>query len=118
MPRHWISSLFKKFQARYGTKWVACIEGIEKEAIKEWAEGLGGYTGEQIKKGLDSLNNEWPPSLPEFQKACGKITKSWQHNSPAYMETKGLPSPEISLEKLEEHRLELKKAVDKIRGKI
>lgn len=46
------------------------MEGIEKIAINEWSQGLAGVTGDEIKKGLDSLSGEWPPSLPEFLKAC------------------------------------------------
>jgi hypothetical protein len=49
---------------------VASIEGIEELATKEWAEGLSGLTGAQIRKGLGNLEGEWPPSLPEFRKAC------------------------------------------------
>lgn len=115
VPITWISALFKKFQARYGTKWVACIEGIEEEAVKEWSEGLYGLTGLQIKKGLDSLDEEWPPSLPAFKKACGSVKKHWGHNSGAYQETKALPRPEITPEQLEKRRSELKAQIDKLR---
>ena len=116
VPITWISALFKKFQGRYGTKWVACIEGIEEEAVKEWAEGLYGLTGLQIKKGLDSLDDDWPPSLPAFKKACGKVKKHWGHNSGAYVETLSLPKPEIDPEKLEQHREKLRESVEGFRN--
>ena len=62
MPRHWISSLFKKFQARYGTKWVACIEGIEKEAIKERRRG---ETFESQSFAAEMIAFcEWPEAVP------------------------------------------------------
>lgn len=69
-PKTWVSALFKKLQARYGHKWVSAIEGIEDAVITEWSEGLAGFTGEQIKYGLDMWDSDWPPSLPEFKKAC------------------------------------------------
>lgn len=68
----WVTALFKKLQARYGHKWSTAIEGIEKVAVTEWAEGLAGLSGEQIKTGLDTWDNDWPPSMPEFKNACLK----------------------------------------------
>jgi len=49
---------------------VSVIEGIEETAVTEWSQGLAGLSGEQIKFGLDSLTDEWPPSLPAFRAAC------------------------------------------------
>lgn len=66
----WIAALFKKLQARYGHKWSTAIEGIEKVAVNEWAEGLAGLSGDQIKHGLDNWNESWPPSMPEFKNVC------------------------------------------------
>lgn len=71
LPKHWISALFRKFQARYGHKWVSAMEGIEEAAVAEWAEVLAGLSGEQIAKGLATWREDWPPSAPEFERACG-----------------------------------------------
>jgi len=46
------------------------MEGIEETAVAEWADGLAGITAEQIKRGLDTWDDPWPPSLPEFRAAC------------------------------------------------
>jgi len=70
LPNHWISALFKKFQARYGHKWTSAIEGIEETAVNEWSVGLSGVTGDEIRKGLEVWTESWPPSLPEFKVAC------------------------------------------------
>ena len=70
LPIHWTAELFKKFQARYGHKWVSAMDGIEKVAVKEWSEQLAGITGEQIAFGLDNWNEDWPPSSVEFKKCC------------------------------------------------
>lgn len=70
MPKVWVAGLFKKFQARYGSKWISAIDGIEEVAVAEWSEGLAGLSPEQIKRGLDSWQGVWPPSLPEFRAAC------------------------------------------------
>jgi hypothetical protein len=70
LPKHWVSALFKKFQARYGHKWMAAIDGIEELAVGEWARELSGLTGEAIRAGLDAWDGDWPPSAPEFARLC------------------------------------------------
>ena len=65
-----MAALFAKLQGRYGTKFVAQFEGIERVAMDEWAQGLSGITGEQIATGLRLWQEDWPPSLPEFRNAC------------------------------------------------
>jgi hypothetical protein len=66
----WVLALFKKLQALYLHKWTSALEGIEKTAMTEWAQALGGLSGEQIKTGLANLNSEWPPSAIDFRKLC------------------------------------------------
>ena len=70
LPINWITALFAKFQVRYGHKWFSQIDGVEEIAVNEWADYLHGLTGEQIKKGLDGWDGDWPPSAAEFKKAC------------------------------------------------
>ena len=65
-------------QARYGAKWTAGIEGIEEVAIVEWGKGLADLTPEQIKRGLENWEGEWPPTLVEFKRTClGKGKNGW-----------------------------------------
>ena len=73
MRTQWTVAIFKRLQARYGTKWVASIDGIEEEAIEEWSKGLAGLTADQIAHGLKSWQSDWPPSMSEFVKACKDI---------------------------------------------
>lgn len=65
-----MSALFKKFQALYGHKWMAAIDGIEKLAVDEWARELAGLSGDAIRAGLDAWDSDWPPSAPEFARLC------------------------------------------------
>jgi len=75
MPKMWVAAIFEKFQARYSHKWTSGIEGIEDTAITEWSNELNGLTGEQVKTGLEAWKGDWPPSAPEFRKAClGTVT--------------------------------------------
>ena len=71
LPDSWVSALFAKLQARYGYRWSSAYPGeVLPGALAEWAEGLSGVTGEQIKAGLAALDSPWPPSLPEFREIC------------------------------------------------
>ena len=70
LPMNWVIAIFKKFNSRYLHKWSSAISGIENEVVAEWREQLAGLSGEQISNGLKSWNEDWPPSAPEFKKAC------------------------------------------------
>ena len=70
LPINWISALFLKFQRRYPHKWSSAIDGDEAGTAQEWAEYLAGLTGEQIKHGLESWQEDWPPSAIEFRRVC------------------------------------------------
>lgn len=71
-----IARLFARLQARYGHKWTSQIPNAEmvRLAAAEWADGLAGLTNEQIAEGLAEWDGDWPPSLPEFRKACLRLT--------------------------------------------
>jgi len=45
--------------------------GIDAMAI-EWADGLAGLNGDDIKRGIEHCRREmpWPPTIAEFRKAC------------------------------------------------
>ena len=48
-------------------------------AIKEWGNGLAGLTADDVKRGLEVWQEDWPPSLPEFKKACKKLRQIAAH---------------------------------------
>jgi hypothetical protein len=57
-------------QSIYGHRWTVSFDGIEEMAMREWAIGLADMTPEQIRHGIDSMNGDWPPTLPEFKRLC------------------------------------------------
>lgn len=77
-PVAWVSALFKRFQAIYGQRFTSRIDGIEQAAIREWAVGLQGLTGDQIKAGIERCvtrtlepgEQDWPPTPAEFRMMC------------------------------------------------
>ena len=83
LPATWTAALFAKLAARYGHRWSSCYPNdLAKIAMVEWGSGLSGLSGEQIRHGLDSWKSDWPPSLPEFRRAC--TGSNDQHNTAAY----------------------------------
>lgn len=67
-----IAKLFARLQARYGHKWTSQFTSpdMTRLAVAEWLAGLGGLTLDQLRRGLDAWDGDWPPSLPEFRRAC------------------------------------------------
>lgn len=67
-----IVQLFARFQARYGHKWTSqqTTPDMVRLAVAEWADGLGDLTADQLRHGLAAWDGDWPPSLPEFRRAC------------------------------------------------
>ena len=69
-----VVEVFSKLQVRYGHKWTSNFSTPElvRLAVSEWADGLSGFTAEEIGRGLEVWQEDWPPSLPEFKRACGR----------------------------------------------
>lgn len=87
---------------------------MAKVAMDEWRRGLAGVTGEQIRRGLATWDAAWPPTLPEFRKACLGIADDWEHRGAAYRRfQKALPkpkaNPEIVAEQISAMRQALKR---------
>lgn len=74
ISRKWIDALFAKFTLLWPREWadkVAASGNLEAMA-NEWAEGLAGLTGEQIKAGIVHCraNLKWSPTIAEFREAA------------------------------------------------
>lgn len=74
MPDAWISKIFSKFEARYGSLFHDRWKGCDLANVKEtWAEELAPFAAkpEAIGYALKVLANaKFPPTLPEFIEAC------------------------------------------------
>jgi hypothetical protein len=72
LPESWVERLFERMLLDYGKKFSDQWGGADSDAlIAHWGRELAGYTGAEIKRGLDALSTrEWPPTLPEFKKLC------------------------------------------------
>lgn len=56
----------------YGKKFTDQWGAADTDAlIAHWSEQLAGYSGNELKRGLDALSQrDWPPTLPEFKRMC------------------------------------------------
>jgi hypothetical protein len=72
LPEAWVERLFERMLLDYGKKFGDQWADSKMDVlIAHWARELAGYTGAEIKRGLDALSTrEWPPTLPEFKKLC------------------------------------------------
>lgn len=74
LPDTWISKIFSKFEARYGSLFIDRWRDCDMENVREtWAEELGNFEDkpECIGHALKVLaTSKFPPTLPEFLEAC------------------------------------------------
>lgn len=56
----------------YGSKFADMWAGTNMAEWKStWADGLQGYSVDEIKRGLaECMKFDWPPTLPQFLKMC------------------------------------------------
>ena len=71
LSAEWIDRLFIRFNQMFGNKFTSQIAADIAGTKRAWADGLAGFTGAEIARGLTaSLDAAWPPSLPEFRAMC------------------------------------------------
>lgn len=75
LPDGWAERIFQRMENFYLSKWVDSFGSIPRERVKRaWAEELAGYSGMEIKNGLDACRTrQWPPTLPEFLMMCRPV---------------------------------------------
>ena len=78
LPSEWIDRLWQRFLLMYGNKFSDMWRDLDPAAVKRaWAEDLAGYTGAELKRGLEWCKTQkWPPTLPEFMTACRPVMDS------------------------------------------
>ena len=56
----------------YGNRFATMWAGVDPAMVKAtWSEALAGFSADEIATGLRAcMGNDWPPTLPEFAKAC------------------------------------------------
>lgn len=72
LPEAWVERLFDRMLLEYGRKFTDQWGGADSDTlIAHWSRELAGYSGPELKRGVDALaTRDWPPTLPEFKKLC------------------------------------------------
>ena len=86
IPLAWVEKIWERMKFTYGSKFVDQWRDVDAEKLKQaWAEELAGYTGFEIKRGLDTCKTKaptFPPTLFEFLAMCRPALTA----EPAYYE--------------------------------
>lgn len=68
----WVEKLLHYMLLCYGKRFTDQWGMTDsQELIDVWANGLAGFSRDELKRGKDALaGRDWPPTLPEFKKLC------------------------------------------------
>ena len=69
----WAAALLARFAVMWPKAWADSLAGLDLNMLRaEWAKGIAGLSGEEIRHGIDHCrtHNPWPPSIAEFRTAC------------------------------------------------
>ena len=73
LPLPYVERIHQRLTVRYGSAWVSKWAGVDQAAIQaDWAEQLDGMQPDNIRKALDNLPPEFPPTAVAFR-ALGVI---------------------------------------------
>ena len=68
LPLRFVDEIHARLAVRYGTAWSAKWQGLDQDAIRaDWADQLDGMQPAGIRKALDSLPPEFPPTTTAFR---------------------------------------------------
>lgn len=72
LPEAWVERLFERMLLEYGKRFAdQWAQADMDKLIAYWSQELAGYSGNELKRGLDALSQrDWPPTLPEFKRMC------------------------------------------------
>lgn len=67
-----VDRLFERLALMYGAKFLDQWRGLDLDKVRAlWAKELSGFTVDEIAAGVAACRSkDWPPTLPEFMKAC------------------------------------------------
>ena len=69
----WSAALLARFATIWPRAWGETTKlASHDDLIAEWAKGIAGLEGEEIRHGIDHCraHSTWPPSIAEFRTAC------------------------------------------------
>jgi len=86
MPLRYVKEIHSRLAVRYGSSWKSKWSEVPIELLEaDWANQLDGMQPDSIKKALENLPHDFPPTAPAFR-ALGAI----RHEAEIF---KALPPP-------------------------
>lgn len=74
LPKEWVERLFSRLQAIYGNRVTTMWADANPQEVQSvWAEGLGGFVGDDLRDALTAMQSaypDYPPTLPQFSALC------------------------------------------------
>lgn len=72
VPVRWVEELFSRLAGILGSSMSNVYASADPDVVKaEWAEGLAGFSPDEIRRGLDATRvRKFPPNLPDFLHLC------------------------------------------------
>lgn len=72
VPLHWVADLFGRLGAILGARLADLYAGADPDEVqRQWAEGLVGFSGDEIRRGIAATRlGKFPPNLPQFLHLC------------------------------------------------
>ena len=68
LPQHYVKEIHSRLAVRYGSAWRSKWADVPLEALEaDWADQLHGMQPTSIKKALESLPHDYPPTAPAFR---------------------------------------------------
>ena len=72
LPLRYVDEIHARLMVRYGSAWTAKWAGFDAtmmQAVKaDWSNELDGMSSQAIRKALDSLPDDFPPTATAFRK--------------------------------------------------
>ena len=105
LPSDWIVRLFSRFQAVYGNRVQTMWKDADPSEVRQvWADELGHYEGEDIRRALEAMGQfykDYPPTLYQFADLCRDARKR-RADEAVKLEGPRLPMPEAVRAQLRE----------------
>lgn len=74
LQNSWIDALFARLSVRYGAAFLRQWPDADPEIVKaDWAQVLGGFSGEAIRYALEHLPADKPPTAGQFRLLCNAV---------------------------------------------
>lgn len=89
--------LIKKLKVKFPNSYEFALDADMELLISEWSHALGGFSGSELKNGLDACNDILEaPNLGQFKKLCRPRKINQNFNAYKYVPLKSLKQLDVN----------------------